>query len=563
MGLRFGITTHTAVPQVLQDEISNMKRDDAIRIKPRQARGLATPRSYYQVRADIGAPWDIPNNDIETVKHALMERVYFVKKDGKFQRPPRPWTSQAAQLLPEDQRMVFARKMFNERLTGFSKKFRVLANTFELCSPMTVDEFVDSYGGQKRQVYAHAAESLKDKPFNDRDSWVKVFTKDEYLKPGGAPRAIQPRSPRFNVNLGRYLKPIEHKVFETIDLVFDSTGKHRTVAKGMNMVDRGRTINEMWSSFSDPIAVGLDASRFDQHVHELALEYEHSQYPLFVKERGDGLPDLKRLLALTRNNVGVYHGKDGNIKYKVRGNRMSGDMNTSLGNVLIMCSLMYGYLESKALQGKVKLLNDGDDCVLIMDRRNLDVFREGLEEWFEEMGFTMCYDGIYKTLESIQFCQAHPVRNSSYGWMLVPRPTKRLYSDLVSTKPIHSRKVYRKWLGAVAGCGIASSHNVPVFGRFYQWLARGATPYLPVEGDAYRGYRMSLSDGLEMKYVPPTIDDRISFYFAYDITPEEQIIMERYYDTLLAPQWTKPELNVPRCLDPVQNLAFPEQKENS
>lgn len=561
MGQCKGISTRSSVPQELQDTLAGREADDVLLYKPRQVGGQKLPRVYYQVRADKGAKWDIPNNDIETVKHALLERVYFVKKDGKYQRPPRPWTSEAALQQPEENRQEYARQVFNGRLSRFSSEMEKVANTNELCSPMTVDEFVDSYGGHKHKVYAAAAESLKVAPFNNADAKVKVFTKDEYLKPGGTPRAIQPRSPRFNVNLGRYLKPIEHKVFEAIDKVFDATGEHRTVAKGMNMIERGNTIANMWKEFADPVAIGLDASRFDQHVHSLALEFEHSFYGKFVESTGDGLPPLKHLLRLTRLNVGAYLGKDGEIRYKVKGNRMSGDMNTSLGNVLIMCALMYSYLLSKGLLNKARLLNDGDDCVLIMDRRNLGEFREGLEEWFSEMGFTMCYDGVYTSLEKVEFCQARPMRNHECGWLLVPRPSKRLYSDLVSTKQLHSKKVYRKWLGAVAGCGMASSRGVPVFSSFYRWLSTGANPYIPEEGDKFHSFRMTLVAGMNMKYREPTLDERISFYFSHDISPVEQIVLEQYYDNLPPPLWTKPEESVPRVWDPITSLCPPEQKE--
>ena len=464
--------------------------------------------------------------------------------------------------LPEDTRMDYGREVVNQRMACFSERIKSVSKQSDRCSPMTVRQFVDSYGGQKRKVYEAAANSLKDRPFNKRDAEVKVFTKDEYLKPGGAPRAIQPRSPRFNVQLGSYLKPIEHKVFEAIDTVFDGSGEHRTVAKGMNMIKRGQVISKMWNSFADPVAIGLDASRFDQHIHELLLEFEHKHYEYFVEETGDGLPPLKYLLALTRNNKGSYKQRDGRIKYSVRGNRMSGDMNTSLGNILIMCALMHSFLREKGLLTKAKLLNDGDDCVLIMDRRNVSIFREGLEQWFEEMGITMCYDGIYTSLEEVEFCQAHPVRNDEGGWMLVPRPTKRLYSDLVSTKPINSKKVYRKWLGAVAGCGAASSRGVPIFGSFYRWLGTGATPYIPQDGDVYRDFRMSLIDGMNMQCREPSLDERISFYFAFNITPKEQVMLEKYYDNLPAPVWTKPEADVPRQLEPVQWLVPPEQKED-
>jgi hypothetical protein len=504
-------------------------------------------RTYYQVDAGRGASWDIPNNDLGTVHHAIAERVFFVKKNGKFQRPPRP--------ISEDFVM--------QRLAGFDRKMDRFASEFPLASPMTTDEFVGSYGGAKRKVYQAAADSLNDRKFSSRDARVKCFTKDEYMKPGGAPRAIQPRSPRFNVLLGRYLKPIEHRVFQCIDLIFDPSGEHRTVAKGMNMIDRGRTIAKMWNKHSQPVALLVDASRFDQHINQPLLKFEHKQYPKFVEGRAPDAPSLRRLTSLQLQNEGRYRGKDGKIKYKVRGNRMSGDMNTSLGNVIVMCSLMYAYIEDRGLLSQVDLYNDGDDCALIMDRRNLDRFRTGFEEWFEEMGITMCYDGVYDTLEEIEFCQAHPVYNEEVGYMLVPRPSKRLYSDLVSTKPLHSKKVYRKWMGAIAGCGLAASRGVPIFGEFYRWVGSGTIPYIPKQGDTYYRYRQELVEGMELSQREPTIQERISFYFAFNITPDEQVMMESYFKHKESPCWGEPCIDQRRELDPIQWLVPPEQKEHN
>jgi len=338
-------------------------------------------------------------------------------------------------------------------------------------------------------------------------------------------------------------------------------GEHKTVAKGMNMIERGNNIAKMWNSFNDPVAVGLDASRFDQHINRLLLEYEHSIYHMWSSGQGEDLPPLSTLLKAQLNNRGSYHGKDGFIKYLVDGCRMSGDMNTSLGNVIIMTTLMHSYFESKGLLGKVKLLNDGDDCVIIMDRRHLNKFRDGLQEWFLEMGLTMEYDGIYTSLESVEFCQSRPVYDSVHGYRLVPRPTKRLYSDLITTKDISVKRVYNKQLGAIAGCGLALSDGLPIFNSFYKWLGRGATPWIPSQGDYYYKFRQELVDGMSRSDRPITDEERISFYFAFDITPAEQILIEQYYDELPDPIFTKAVADPPRSLDSIQYLVRPEQKD--
>jgi hypothetical protein len=476
-----------------------------------------------------------------------------------YVRPPRPENSPTfAGMTPRK-----IADAVSERLKPFREALRSFASFTTKASPLSPADFLSRYGGAKRKCYESAMGSMELHPFDIKDARVKSFTKDEYLKPGGAPRVIQPRSPRFNCHLGRHIKDVEHDIFKAIDHVFDSTGQHQTVAKGMNMNERGKVIAEMWSSFDNPVAVGLDASRFDQHCNDNLLNFEHSIYPLFCEGLGDvDLVPLKQLLRHQLVNTGRYYGKDGTIKYRVKGGRMSGDMNTSSGNVIIMCALMYSYISSKKLRGRVMLLNDGDDCVLVMDEKTRETFTSGLKEWFLDMGITMEYDGVYRYLEEIEFCQARPLFDSQLGYRLVPRPSKRLYSDLVSTKDLSVKKVHDKWLGAVAGCGLASCSGVPVFQEFYTWLAKEVKPYIPEFGSPLYRYRQELVNGMTMRYRVPNVEERISFFHAFDITPAEQETLEEYFRNLPAPQHSAPVEITHQYLDLQQHLCPPEQKED-
>lgn len=555
------MTGTTSKSQITSEQIKSeiVGSEKFIVNRTRQA-SARKARTYHRFNGRNGPTWDIPNNDINSVSHAILERVFFVK-DGKngFKRAPKPWEHESVVNL--DNPMRAARTKVAQRLSSFTDQIQGIANICGKTSPLTDQEFLDYYGGAKRSCYEAAVESLKDRPLSAIDCRVKAFTKGEYRKPGGAPRAIQPRSPRYNVKLGRYIKHLEHKIFSSIDKVFDPSGKHKTVAKGMNMTERGNVIANMWNSFADPIAVGLDASRFDQHINRLLLEHEHGIYHMFSQGYGDDLPKLSTLLRSQLVNQGVYTGPDGKIRYKVNGCRMSGDMNTSLGNVIIMCSLMYSYIESKDLLGRVMLLNDGDDCVIIMDRINQDKFTKGLVEWFLEMGLTMEYDGVYNTLESVEFCQSRPVKVDGEGYRLVPRPSKRLYSDMITTKNVSVKKVYRKQLGAIAGCGLAASSGLPIFQAFYSYLGRGSSPYIPSVGSQYYKFRQELVDGMEIKTREPSMDERISFYFAFDVTPDEQRMVEKYYNSLPDPLFGTILDDPVRTLESNQVLVPPEQKE--
>jgi hypothetical protein len=237
---------------------------------------------------------------------------------------------------------------------------------------------------------------------------------------------------------------------------------------------------------------------------------------------------------------------------------MSGDMNTSMGNVIVMCMLMHSYIAHKGLSSRVSLLNDGDDCVLIMDRKNLDSFKEGLDAWFRKVGITMTCDGTYWNFEDIEFCQARPVLVAGVP-VMVPRPSKRLYSDLITTKDLSSPRVFRKWFGAVAGCGLACSSGVPIFQEYYSWIGRSAKPWIPKEGDYYYKYRYRKIRDLTYRDGRISPSTRLSFYFAFGITPNEQVIIENYFYALEPFSWSRPQPCGYHTLDVPQFLVPPEQ----
>jgi len=204
------------------------------------------------------------NNDIATLERAVKERVFFVKNIDKaspieFVPPPRP--------LPG---------VFSSRL---GESTTILRRYLPSTAPISHQQFVDSTKGRKRVAYQNALERIRSEGLNlERDSSVSVFVKfektDRTSKSDPVPRVISPRDPKFNIALGRYLRPIEERIFKAIGKMFG----HPTVMKGMDTDTTARVLHEKWESFNKPVAIGLDASRFDQHVSADALRHEHSIY---------------------------------------------------------------------------------------------------------------------------------------------------------------------------------------------------------------------------------------------------------------------------------------------
>jgi hypothetical protein len=396
----------------------------------------------------------------------------------------------------------------------------------QVAAPLSREEFLSLYQGDRRYTtYQEAVRSLGVLPVSARDARIDVFVKAEKIgthMPGGkcdpAPRVIQPRSARYNVEVGRFLKDLEHRIYSSIAELCGGP----TVMKGYNAAQVAKHIRGMWGTFTRPVAVGLDASRFDQHVSKQALRWEHDVYTRCF--RGCDRKELHRLLQWQLVNSGHSRTKDGYVKYQVQGCRMSGDMNTALGNCLIMCGLVDAWCKSARV--KYRLANNGDDCVVIMESKDLRRFSEGLGEWFGTMGFTMKVEQPVYCFEEIEFCQARPVCVDN-TWVMVRNPHVVAVKDLCSVLPCEQERIRLGYLTTLGKCGMALSSGVPMLQELYATMVRsGRGVNIGLHPGLESGARM-LARGMVGRYVDVSIDTRVSFWKAFGIMPCDQVAFER------------------------------------
>jgi hypothetical protein len=448
----------------------------------------------------------VHNNTVQNLRRGLAERVFNVETPAGLAPPPKP-----------------NRGVFWSRLAVF--KDRLLTH-MPYAAPLSSDEFVNSYKGDRRMaVYAEAAESLRTRPIDRRDAYLTTFVKAEKInftsKADPAPRVIQPRSPRYNLMVGRYLKRMEKSVYRAIAEVY---GGKPVVMKGYNVHGIAEQLRDGWESFDDPIAIGLDASRFDQHISSEALRWEHSVY--LSRYSGRHRSELAQLLSWQIRNKGVGRATDGIVKYAVEGCRMSGDMNTSLGNCLIMCALVWSYCSGKGI--KHRLFNNGDDCVVIMSRRNLQRFVEGLEEWFTEMGFTMKVEKPVTVFEQIEFCQTRPVFDGD-TYVMCRDPRVCMAKDSVALLPLEQGNMGRGWCTAIGECGLSLAGGLPILQDFYCAVLRAGDGVRIKSHPALESGFARMAVGMARRCKAITDATRISFWEAFGVLPSEQ---ETYEDAL-------------------------------
>lgn len=494
---------------------SNTQLSTALRMQVRQQckgslcvrrNGLTAKRREYTVLTGFGPEHNLGvyNNSVDTIERAFAER-YFLCKDGEAFRP-------AFSVNPASFKTP-ALQQFKESVMSYMPHLPVL----------TSQQVVDAYHGPKKRVYQDALYSLGRDALTEIDSHLSAFVKFEKQDVEKAPRVINPRSPRYNLRLGKYLKHAEHKFFRGINKAFGARTR-ATVIKGFNSDVAAGILRDKWEVFDDPVAVGLDASKFDMHVSVPALKYEHSFYTsLFA-----GSSELRWLLKMQLRNKGVARAVDGTVKFSMEGTRCSGDLNTSLGNCLIMCALVWAYAHERGVD--VELANNGDDCVVFMERRNLERFSDRLGEWFVAKGFAMTVEEPVDEFERVDFCQTRPVQLST-GWRMVRGLTACLTKDPMCLLSIPNDKVYKKWLAAIGNCGGVLSAGVPVHGAFYDVFARAGTEC--TEGMLKEVFRnrsqLHMMRGLSSGAVDARA--RVSYYYAFGVTPDAQAAMERFYTT--------------------------------
>jgi hypothetical protein len=454
----------------------------------------------------------VHNSSITNLEKAILERIYFVKgPSGKFQPPP----------LPE-------KKHFDDTMQRFSVRLRKF---LPRSAPIERNKFADLYCGRLKDAYAKAAASLYVRDIGPKDAIVDAFVKAEKInataKSDPVPRVIQPRSKRYGVELGRFIKPNEKRICKAVDQTFNADPHTPTIFKGMNASESGRAMFLKWSRFRRPVAVGLDAKRFDQHVSVVALEWEHRQY-LNCFNNKLHKRKLGFLLSFQLDTVGYGNCKDGKIKYFKTGGRNSGDMNTGLGNCLIMCGLVYSYMLEKKIE--FELANNGDDCVVIMEQSDLPSFSFGLSEWFTAMGFSMTVEAPVYELEKIEFCQTHPVFDGS-GYVMVRNITSIAKDciSLVYNDTINSLYSYYRVLG---DAGLHLTGGIPVWQNFYRALCRSIPPGSRNHHMQHESGMMNLALRMNRNFSPPTDSARHSFYQAFGISPDQQIDLEKHYDGL-------------------------------
>lgn len=354
---------------------------------------------------------------------------------------------------------------------------------------LTREQAVQELSIHKRRRYLDALESLNQTPICKRDSQVRLFVKADKLDSiedsERKPRAIQGRSPRFNLEIARYLKPIEHKLMGWKG-PRRGVVRSRVFAKGLNSRQRADLILSKCAGFRKPQVFCVDATAFDSSVTQEHLRLCHLLYLSMIPDER-----FRWLLGEQIVNIGsTLHGH----KYVIRGNRMSGDVDTGIGNSLLNILVFATAMRMMGVR-KWDFLCDGDDALVFVEEGEIDP--SSLSSVCKGLGFTLTGEPVSIThgnFWEIEFCRSHPIWTPD-GWVMCRNMQRAVdtfglthrYADV----PLGAYKSY------LAGCGIcemAASRDLPMIGELSYYASMLSGKKIYGQEERYRG-GILLSDG--------------------------------------------------------------------
>lgn len=396
---------------------------------------------------------------------------------------------------------------------------------------LSYEVVLEPYSGAKRTRYLRAAEELLFEPVEKRDARVTAFVKAEKRQSADRkdPRLIQFRTPKYNLELATYLKPVEHAILRHRG---PRRGVRRSfvIAKGRDSVERAALIKEKWDQFSEPVCVSLDAKRFDKHVSPEALQAEHSVYNAVYSD-----PYLAKLLNWQVKNKGkTMNG----IKYRVTGNRMSGDYNTGMGNCLLMAAMTESFLMSLGLK-RWDYFADADDCLVFIERVDLQRLLDNVKPGFLRFGQEVRIEDVAHEYWDIRHCQGSPLVTAS-GVRMIRDFRKVLSQAFCGYNHYHDPIGGMRVMKSVAQCELILNAGVPILQplsqkvlalldqtKFSKLDTRDTAVWLALIESRRRNFAWVSDASVEI-----TSEARRSFERVFGLTTEQQLAWEDWVEAL-------------------------------
>jgi len=409
----------------------------------------------------------------------------------------------------------------------FEHLFNLFKKNSISLTPWKRFKVVNSYSGPYRAKYFRAQQVYNKYGLQQKHSHATLFVKDDKYsgEPEKACRAIQYRHPVFMLEQGRFTKPIE-KWFYSLQDEYDTTivGKSDPFTIAKTLIDKS-------SVFVRPTYLLLDASKFDSCVDAKWLRLCMRFYLLLFPKRYHNT--IRYLWTKTFINRGrTTKG----LRFKTNGTRLSGDMDTGLGNSIIMWAMLKTFLCN--LKIKHSILVNGDDSVVVIEYR--DLYKTSDLKLFEEMGFNMKCDVVYD-ISDVEFCQAKVIE-TDYGHTMSRNP-ERVLARTAWTTIKYGRSKARAYVNTLGLCERAASWGVPIASQLATQMINSANTTRTIEMRPWlKEYYGQMKKWWKTGEPKISLETRLNFWSAWGISVDQQLRLENSIKVMFNMQLTHKHL---------------------
>ncbi|APG76577.1 hypothetical protein 2 [Hubei tombus-like virus 13] len=397
----------------------------------------------------------------------------------------------------------------------FKKIMRELSRQIGKVRSAPLSAVLKGKTGRRRKRFHNGAAKLRLEGVTRKDARITEMQKLEMYEVNKIPvkedRGIQYRSVKYNVALAKELHNIEKRL-----IGLHEDGFH-PVMKGATPQQRAERIALASLKYKCPLYLLLDHSRFDAHVCYLLLKEEIAFYKRCRKDSRY----LEFLLNLQLKNFGVSKG---GIRYKTKGKRMSGDINTGVGNTVLNLAIIKAWLRVSGVKGTIFL--DGDDSVVIIEKSDFEKLLP-VEEFMLQLGMVTEMD-VTDCFWKAEFCQSRPVLvDNTVRYVRNPH---KVLATVGQTAENVGKEVIEEVVRASCMCELALNGNCPVISPYCRRLMGEAK----TENTRFNPSQLWKAEQYGTKFeVPeenePTVESRVSFWRAWDIDPSMQHAMENQH----------------------------------
>lgn len=493
------------------------------------------PERRDSVRVRIRARFERPSKTIATIG----DRVGWIKFSQRLERETVNYSNTVDNVLKTLMTRVYVDAPEWNPHPCFDRILKKAAHRLgkQMGDPLNEDGLRDAlakFPPAKRERYSKALEDTLDLK---KASKVTTFIKDENvpLKPKDKPRVIQFRQPAFLAHLMKTIKPIEHAMYHNRYL-FNKYQK-LTCAKGMDILQKMQVLQDCVADLGDCLAIPLDGSAFDAHVCKDALRAEWRFYRIAMESAGWPLADIQKTVRMGKEvltNKCTASVRDGVVGYTVEGNRMSGDLTTGLGNVVLMCLYTTAVMKELGVPERAwRFLDDGDDLVLFVAARYRHLVTEqAVSAAYARYSQEVTFEGeptlvTSDSLEAIEFCQMSPVRVAGI-WRLIRNPYKVYNGYKMVSKWYRDPVSCQKFWATISHPEMIYAAGVPIHRDLFHMFHRLAEDKKPIEM-VQRRFWLKACERVKMRMpedCEPDHETRLSYEKAFGIAPSEQISIE-------------------------------------